>query len=155
MSYNWVLMAQSQIVWAIFSRIAGGPSRSSSNKTSRAAGAIARTSLKVSPSCRLDSSLIVSTHSLRFFQSGIVWTLTLNNAAISASVRFLAYLSAAALRNSSASSTAFADSGLGLSGFSEVIFPLLVALGSVPQAAAVRARRQRQMMRAYVGDREC
>src|SRR6266567_3015853 len=44
-------MAQSQIVWAIFSRIAGGPSRSSSNRTSRAAGAIARTSLKVSPSC--------------------------------------------------------------------------------------------------------
>jgi len=27
---------QSQIVWAIFSRIAGGPSRSSSNKTSGA-----------------------------------------------------------------------------------------------------------------------
>src|SRR5437764_1077428 len=83
-----------------------------------AGGAIARTSLNVSPSCRPDSSLIVSTHSLRFFQSGIVWTLTLNNAAISASVRFLAYLSAAALRTRSASSTAFADSGLGLSGFS-------------------------------------
>jgi hypothetical protein len=62
MAYKGALIAHWQIICAIFIRIAGRPSRSSS-------GAMARTLLSVSANCPCDSSLMVSTHSLRFFQS--------------------------------------------------------------------------------------